>query len=87
MIQGQTHRKSKKGQRALILEKIGANLQGDGTGNFMMLTGTSFSWFFFGIEWIDDHSGFFIALAAMISTLVTIWGAFKANGARSDKHE
>jgi len=86
MIQGQTHRKSKKG-KVLILEKIGENLQGYGTGNFMMLTGTSFSWFFFGIEWIDDHSGFFIALAAMISTLVTVWGAIKANGARSKNHE
>jgi len=50
----------------------------------MMGTGLSFSWFFFGIEWIDDHSGFFIAMGAMISTIVTIIGAVRASKSRQE---
>lgn len=71
----------------MILDRLSENLNGDPSGNFVMFTGASFSWFFLGVEWIDDHSGFFLSLAAMISTLVTIWGAFKANGARNDKND
>lgn len=63
----------------MILEKIAQS-----NGNLMMGTGLSFSWFFFGIEWIDDHSGFFIAMGAMISTIVTIIGAVRASKSRQE---
>jgi hypothetical protein len=56
--------------------------QSGGTGNLMMATGTVTSWFWVGIDWTNDHSGLFVALAAVVSTVITVIGAVKANKSR-----
>ena len=48
----------------------------------MMATGTITSWFWVGIEWTNDHSGLFVAIAAIVSTVITIMGAMKASSYR-----
>lgn len=62
-------------------------LQGGGIGNVMMGMGTSISWFLVGVEWINGHSGLFVALSAMASLVITIVGAAKAKKYRKEnKH-
>ena len=51
-------------------------------GALMMATGTVTSWFWVGIEWTNDHSGLFVAIAAIVSTAITVMGAIKANSYR-----
>jgi hypothetical protein len=48
------------------------------TGNLLMGGGALTSWFWVGIEWTNDHSGLFVAIAAIVSTVITIIGAVKA---------
>ena len=66
------------------LSKKGARVKGiaEANGNMVMVTGASFSWVFLGVEWINEHSGFFLAVGAIISTVVTVWGALRANSER-----
>lgn len=51
----------------------------------MMAIGTVTSWFWVGIEWTNEHSGLFVALAAIVSTLITVLGAIKSNQSRKEK--
>tara|TARA_R110000772_G_scaffold57083_5_gene129552 strand:+ start:1956 stop:2153 length:198 start_codon:yes stop_codon:yes gene_type:complete len=51
-------------------------------GALMMATGTVTSWFWVGIEWTNDHSGLFVAIAAIVSTVITVMGAIKASNYR-----
>ena len=51
-------------------------------GALMMAVGTLTSWFWVGIEWTNDHSGLFVAIAAIVSTAITVMGALKANSYR-----
>ena len=51
-------------------------------GALMMVTGTLTGWFWVGIEWTNDHSGLFVAIAAIVSTVITIMGAMKASNYR-----
>lgn len=53
-------------------------VHGGGAGNVLMGAGTITSWFWVGIEWTNDHSGLFVAIAAIVSTVITIIGAMKA---------
>ena len=48
----------------------------------MMATGTLTGWFWVGIEWTNEHSGLFVAIAAIVSTAITVMGAIKANSYR-----
>lgn len=54
-------------------------------GALMMAIGTVTSWFWVGIEWTNEHSGLFVALAAIVSTLITVLGAIKSNQSRKEK--
>ena len=54
-------------------------------GALMMATGTVTSWFWVGIDWTNEHSGLFVALAAIVSTLITVLGAIKSNQSRKEK--
>ena len=44
-----------------------------------MAFGTVTSWLWVGVEWMNDHSGLFVAVAAIVSTGITVMGAVKAN--------
>tara|TARA_B110000503_G_C6870188_1_gene298325 strand:- start:345 stop:539 length:195 start_codon:yes stop_codon:yes gene_type:complete len=54
-------------------------------GALMMVTGTVTSWFWVGIEWTNEYSGLFVAIAAIVSTAITVMGALKANSYRKGK--
>lgn len=45
-----------------------------------MLGGTLSAWAFFLFDWLDGHSGFIVSVGAIISTIITLAGAYKANG-------
>ena len=51
-------------------------------GALMMAVGTLTGWFWVGIEWMNDHSGLFVAIAAIVSTVITVMGAIKASNYR-----
>mgnify|MGYP003639435959 CR=1 FL=1 len=51
-------------------------------GALMMATGTLTGWFWVGIEWTNEHSGLFVAIAAIVSTVITVMGAMKASSYR-----
>ena len=48
-------------------------------GGVLMAFGTVTSWLWVGVEWMNDHSGLFVAVAAIVSTGITVMGAIKAN--------
>ena len=58
------------------------NIPSNEPGALMMATGTITSWFWVGIEWTNDHSGLFVAIAAIVSTVITVMGAVKASNYR-----
>ena len=58
------------------------NISHSEPGALMMATGTVTSWFWVGIEWTNDHSGLFVAIAAIVSTVITVMGAVKASNYR-----
>lgn len=54
------------------------NVHSDFTANALMVAGTVLSCSLAAVEWIDAHSGFFVAVAAMGSFGISIWGAARA---------
>ncbi len=54
------------------------------SGQVMIKIGALLSYFFLGVEWVDDHSGLFVAVGAMISTGIAIRGGLMD---RKDKQE
>ncbi len=54
------------------------------SGPFLIKVGVLASYFFLGVEWVDDHSGLFVAVGAIISTAIAIRGGLID---RKDKRE